>query len=88
MGRHPGEFLLTLSSDQDLTSKDVVLDHRLPPPTDKIAEEVKFVVSAALACTRYSPGSRPTMHSVAQELSRATQIYKTESFSVQLHESM
>ncbi|KAL1826054.1 hypothetical protein ACET3Z_012832 [Daucus carota] len=49
MGRHPGEFLSTLSSDQGLTLNDVALDHRLPPPTETVAEEVKLVVGAALA---------------------------------------
>ncbi|KAL1826052.1 hypothetical protein ACET3Z_012830 [Daucus carota] len=67
MGRHPGEFLSTLSGNSDLALKDV-LDQRLPPPTERTEEVVKVVISAALACTHSTPESRPTMHSVAQEL--------------------
>ena len=70
MGRHPGELLSTLSSDPELAAKGA-LDKRLPPPTNRIAEQVKLVVSAALACTQSAPGSRPTMRFVAQKLSGA-----------------
>ena len=73
MGRHPGEFLSTLSGNSDLALKDV-LDQRLPPPTERTEEVVKVVISAALACTHSTPESRPTMHSVAQELSRKTHV--------------
>lgn len=86
MGRHPGDLLSTLSSDQDFASKDL-LDKRLPPPTESIAEEVKFVVRIALACIRSTPDSRPTMRSVAQELSVRTQTFMTGPYSVQLNES-
>lgn len=68
IGRHPAEFLSALSWDPDLALNNV-LDQRLSLPTERIAEKVKFVFSVALACTRYTPGSRPTMRFVAQELS-------------------
>uniref|UniRef100_A0A5B6YKQ3 non-specific serine/threonine protein kinase n=1 Tax=Davidia involucrata TaxID=16924 RepID=A0A5B6YKQ3_DAVIN len=86
MGKHPGELLFSLPSssttsslatDTDLFLKDV-LDQRLPPPTGKLAEEVVFVVRVALACTRATPESRPTMRFVAQELSARTQAYLAE----------
>ena len=86
MGRHPGELLPTLSSDTDVASNNL-LDKRLPPPTENIADEVKFVVRAALACTRTTPESRPTMRSVAKELTGRTQTYMTEPYSLQLHEA-
>lgn len=73
MGRHPGELLMSRSSsalpdDSDLLLKDIVLDQRLPMPTERLGEEVMFTVNVALACTRTAPESRPTMHSVASEL--------------------
>lgn len=86
MGKHPGEFLSALSSNPDFASKDL-LDKRLPPPTESIAEEVQFVVRAALACIRSTPDSRPTMRSVVQELSGRTETYVKGPYSVQLHES-
>eukprot|EP00268_Persea_americana_P051981 TRINITY_DN5791_c0_g1_i6.p1 TRINITY_DN5791_c0_g1~~TRINITY_DN5791_c0_g1_i6.p1 ORF type:complete len:120 (-),score=17.97 TRINITY_DN5791_c0_g1_i6:133-492(-) len=86
MGRHPGELITTLSSsssslsnEEDLLLKDV-LDQRLPPPTGQLAEELVFTVKIALACTRANPESRPTMRSVAQELSAQTQAYLDEPF--------
>ncbi|KAJ1416639.1 Protein kinase-like domain superfamily [Sesbania bispinosa] len=59
MGKHPGEFLATLSSNKSLSSiedsqvllKDV-LDQRLPPPIGQLAEAIVFTMSVALACTR------------------------------------
>ncbi|KAL3753096.1 hypothetical protein ACJRO7_000488 [Eucalyptus globulus] len=82
MGKHPGDLLssssmtktLTISEDPNLLLKDV-LDPRLPPPTGQGAEKVVFIIMAALACTRTSPDSRPTMHFVARELSARAQTY-------------
>ncbi|GMJ00743.1 MDIS1-INTERACTING RECEPTOR LIKE KINASE2 [Hibiscus trionum] len=78
MGKHPGELLNSLSSitllsnNTELLLKDL-LDQRLPPPTDQVAEEVVFVVTIGLACIRPMPESRPDMRFVAQELSARTQ---------------
>ncbi|KAE9621888.1 putative protein kinase RLK-Pelle-LRR-XI-1 family [Lupinus albus] len=78
MGKHPGELLTTMSSIRSLSSvvdplaqvllKDV-LDQRLPPPSGRLAKVVIVLVSIALACTRTTPESRPTMYSVAQDIS-------------------
>ncbi|KAJ0626952.1 putative protein kinase RLK-Pelle-LRR-XI-1 family [Helianthus annuus] len=81
MGRHPGELLTSLqSSNPSSTSPDDlvlllkdILDGRLLPPTDEEAEQVARVLNVALACTRVSPESRPSMRTVAQELSASTQ---------------
>ncbi|CAI9778701.1 unnamed protein product [Fraxinus pennsylvanica] len=86
MGRHPGEFISSLSSstttaalqsNSDLFLKDL-LDQRLSPPTGQIADGVVLVVTVALACTRASPESRPNMRFVAQEFSAKTQAYFPE----------
>lgn len=71
MGRHPAD-LLSLPKSSSLYMKDL-LDHRLPLPTGLTADQVVFVVSVGLACTRTNPGSRPTMSFVAKELSGTTQ---------------
>lgn len=70
MGKHPGDLLVSDSSS--LLLKEM-LDQQLPAPVGQLAEEVVFVVSVGLACTRRNPESRPTMRSVAQELSAQTQ---------------
>ncbi|KAK3444531.1 hypothetical protein EUGRSUZ_A01340 [Eucalyptus grandis] len=85
MGKHPGDFLTTLSMMQtstisknpNLLLKDV-LDPRLPPPTGQLAKKVVIIIMAALACIRTGPNSRPTMHFVARELSARTQAYLSE----------
>lgn len=85
MGRHPGELLNFLSSLTKMSSSDSqqfflteILDQRLQPPTGQLAEEVVFIVTVALACVRSNPESRPTMRSIAQELSARTQAYLSE----------
>lgn len=86
MGKHPGEFLGTLYSNKSLSSMEVflkdVLDQRLPPPTGNLAEAIVFRMTMALACTRVAPESRPTMRSVAQELSANTQACLSEPFDL------
>jgi serine/threonine protein kinase len=84
MGKHPGDLLTSLpaissSQEDDLLLKDI-LDQRLDPPTEQLAEEVVFIVRIALACTRVNPESRPSMRSVAQEISAHTQAYLSEAF--------
>lgn len=90
MGKHPGEMLESLSvssknlADDDnnveLLLKDV-LDQRLSAPRGELEEAVVFLVTVALACTRTTPGSRPTMRFVAQELSAPAQPYSPHPFS-------
>ncbi|KAL8513547.1 hypothetical protein ACS0TY_012863 [Phlomoides rotata] len=53
-----------------------VMMGRLLPPTGKMAEEVVFVISVALACIEAMPESRPNMHLVAQEISADTREYQ------------
>ncbi|VAH04144.1 unnamed protein product [Triticum turgidum subsp. durum] len=84
MGKHPGDLLTSLpaissSQEDDLLLKDI-LDQRLDPPTEQLAEEVVFIVRIALACTRAKPESRPAMRSVAQEIAAHTQAYLSEAF--------
>ena len=85
MGKHPGELLTILSSSStaetdELYLKDL-LDQRLPSPTGQLAVAVVFIVQMAMACTRTNPESRPTMRSVAQEISANAQGYLDEPFS-------
>ncbi|KAK1353303.1 Protein kinase domain-containing protein [Heracleum sosnowskyi] len=59
MGKHPGELISSLStetmSENDLDFKHV-LDQRILPPTDALADEVMFAaVNAAVACTQDLP---------------------------------
>ena len=84
MGKHPGDLLTSLSAISSSTEEDLLLqdtlDQRLEPPTGDLAEEIVFVVRIALACTRANPESRPSMRSVAQEISAHTQAYLSEPF--------
>ena len=78
MGRHPGELLSSLQSPSTTSTADDaivltdILDQRLPPPTEKVGEQVVYILNVALACTRLEPDSRPSMRNVAQELSATT----------------
>ncbi|OVA14790.1 Protein kinase domain [Macleaya cordata] len=79
IGRHPVELissssLLPYSSSsfvvvgQNIKLKDV-LDKRIEPPVDHIAEELMHVVKLAFSCLNGDPQSRPTMHDVSVVLS-------------------
>ncbi|KAL7208633.1 hypothetical protein ACSBR1_030381 [Camellia fascicularis] len=69
MGKHPGDLISSLSSSSSssLTStaqgiflKDV-LDQRLLPPRNQVAEQIVVVAKLAFACLHTTPLSRPTM---------------------------
>ncbi|KDP33356.1 hypothetical protein JCGZ_12905 [Jatropha curcas] len=71
MGRHPGDLISSISASSSalqILFKDVV-DQRLPPPTDEVAEELVSIARLAFACLDASPGSRPTMQLVSHKLS-------------------
>ena len=77
MGRHPGDLILSLwpsssssfSNAHGLLLKDV-LDQRLSPPMNRMADEVVFVAKLAFACLHPTPQSRPTMKQVSVQLSK------------------
>ncbi|CAN6293295.1 unnamed protein product [Urochloa humidicola] len=84
MGRHPGELICSLHSrsrrlpdtneqggggGEWMLLKDAV-DQRLDPPAGEVAQQVVFAFAVALSCVREDPDARPTMRSVAQELSK------------------
>ncbi|KAJ6761385.1 LEUCINE RICH REPEAT FAMILY PROTEIN EXPRESSED [Salix purpurea] len=70
MGKHPGDFIssLMLSASTSSSSpighntllKDV-LDQRLPPPKNKLADGVAHVAKVVFACLQTDPHYRPTM---------------------------
>ncbi|XVE81950.1 hypothetical protein DITRI_Ditri15bG0107700 [Diplodiscus trichospermus] len=74
MGKHPEDLLLSLSLPKSITTTHHIslrnlLDDRLQPPEDQVAEEVVFMVKLALSCLQNSQQSRPTMQHVSQKLS-------------------
>ncbi|KAI9085825.1 hypothetical protein K1719_032239 [Acacia pycnantha] len=88
MGKHPGDLLTLMSSMQHLSSMEEdseallkdVLDQRLPPPRGQLREAITFIARVGLACTHNNPESRPTMRSVAKEISVKTQTCLAEPF--------
>ncbi|KAI4346079.1 hypothetical protein L6164_013161 [Bauhinia variegata] len=68
MGKHPEDFISTLSKPSTQMLRDV-LDSRLPLPFfRRDAQDVVLVVTLALACLRSSCKARPSMQQIAQEL--------------------
>uniref|UniRef100_A0A2C9W6V6 non-specific serine/threonine protein kinase n=1 Tax=Manihot esculenta TaxID=3983 RepID=A0A2C9W6V6_MANES len=77
MGRHPGDFISSLSSsfsipssslmDENTPLKDVI-DQRLPTPQNKSAEGIIHIARIAHACLNGNPQSRPTMKQVSSHL--------------------
>ncbi|XP_042484469.1 MDIS1-interacting receptor like kinase 2-like [Macadamia integrifolia] len=72
MGRHPGEFIssLSLHNEKDKVLKDV-LDQRLPPPSQSVEQELLFSIMLVIECLHTDPRSRPTMQYVSQKLGRS-----------------
>ncbi|KAJ6908126.1 hypothetical protein NC651_018538 [Populus alba x Populus x berolinensis] len=77
MGKHPGDFISSLMFSASTSSsspighntvlKDV-LDQRLPPPENELADGVAHVAKLAFACLQTDPHYRPTMRQVSTEL--------------------
>jgi len=78
MGKHPGDLISSLMFSASTTSsssptghntllKDV-LDQRLPPPENELADGVAHVAKLAFACLQTDPHYRPTMRQVSTEL--------------------
>ena len=65
MGRHPGELLASLTSSQSVMLNEI-LDQRLPPPNQLVAQDVFLVAATSFACLHTQPKSRPTMKWVSQ----------------------
>ena len=70
MGKHPGEFISSLSSSsanwRDIMLSDA-LDPRLSPPRNQVvAADIVVAATLALACLDLKPKSRPTMKYVSQ----------------------
>ena len=76
MGKHPGELVSCLQSDQDSDESNIniesyndLLDSRLSAPTSQnVADELGLVVNVALSCIRVKPQSRPSMENVSKLL--------------------
>ncbi|MCL7049106.1 hypothetical protein MKW94_012853, partial [Papaver nudicaule] len=79
-GNHPGEFLLHLQSQGDDLFLVDALDKRVALPAGVIADDLVLTVAFALACTRTSPSSRPTMQFVSRELTANTVLPIDENF--------
>ena len=77
MGKHPGDFIssLMLSASTSSSSpighntllKDV-LDQRLPPPENDLADGVAHVTKLVFGCLQTDPHYRPTMLQVSTHL--------------------
>lgn len=73
MGRHPGSLISSMHSRLLDTSGSLLLkdalDQRLDSPEGQVGAQVVSAFLLALSCVRQDPEARPTMRSVAQELS-------------------
>ena len=80
MGNHPGDLISCLPLPSLSSSRAVhnqilfrkVLDQRLPPPRNQIANQVVSVANTAFACLQANPQSRPTMKQVSDKLAASS----------------
>ncbi|XP_058222206.1 MDIS1-interacting receptor like kinase 2-like [Rhododendron vialii] len=75
LGGHPGAFISFLSSSSPNSANHIllkdVMDQRLLPPTDQVAQQVVSTMKLAFKCLSSSPQSRPSMNQVSKELSQS-----------------
>ena len=72
MGKHPGEFLSSLSSSpssiQNMLLTEII-DHRPSPPRNGVVEsDIVLITTLGFACLNAKPMYRPTMKLVSQQL--------------------
>ncbi|CAL5348623.1 unnamed protein product [Camellia sinensis] len=92
MGKHPGDLISSLSSSSSSSSTSTaqgiflkdVLDQRLLPPRNEVAEQVVVVVKLAFACLHTTPLSRPTMQQVATILSKQRPTLQNQFYTITL----
>ncbi|KAI8003148.1 MDIS1-interacting receptor like kinase 2 [Camellia lanceoleosa] len=92
MGKHPGDLISSLSSSSSSSSTSTaqgiflkdVLDQRLLPPRNEVAEQVVVVVKLAFACLHTTPLSRPTMQQVATILSTQRPTLQNQFYTITL----
>ncbi|KAL7208636.1 hypothetical protein ACSBR1_030384 [Camellia fascicularis] len=90
MGKHLSDLISSLSSSSSSSStaqgiflKDI-LDQRLPPPRNQVAEQIVVVVKLAFACLHTTPLSRPTMQQVATILSKQRPTLQNQFYTITL----
>lgn len=73
IGKHPGDFLSSLSSlpgptaDINIAVNDLI-DPRLPPPSVEVEEKLKSMIELAFLCLDANPDCRPKMQKVCNLL--------------------
>ena len=77
MGNHPGDLISSIIPLPSSSSSPAVyhqllfrnvLDQRLSPPRNKIANQVVSIANTAFACLQANPQCRPTMKQVSDKL--------------------
>ena len=79
MGNHPGDLISSLPLPTSSSSPAVhqilfrnVLDQRLSPPRNQIANQVVSIANTAFACLQANPQSRPTMKQISDKLAASS----------------
>ncbi|CAH2056678.1 unnamed protein product [Thlaspi arvense] len=71
-GGNPRDYINSLSKPfvENTDLEEMILDHRLWPPSVEVKEEIVFIVKLASRCLNKVSFFRPGMQVVAQQLSR------------------
>ncbi|KAI7732845.1 hypothetical protein M8C21_017599, partial [Ambrosia artemisiifolia] len=80
MGKHPRDHLTSLQDTKSISHTEL-LNKRLPPPTDEVAEQVELLAEVAFSSVHKSPQSRPSMRNITLDLLVETQAAKTNKIS-------
>ncbi|THG03248.1 hypothetical protein TEA_009062 [Camellia sinensis var. sinensis] len=92
MGKHPGDLISSLLSSSSSSSTSIaqgiflkdVLDQRLLPPRNQVAEQIVVVAKLAFACLHTTSLFRPTMQQVATILSKQRPTLQNRFYTITL----
>ncbi|KAI7981456.1 MDIS1-interacting receptor like kinase 2 [Camellia lanceoleosa] len=92
MGKHPDDLISSLLSSSSSSSTSTaqgiflkdILDQRLPPPRNQVAEQVVVIAKLAFACLHTTPLSRPTMQQVATILLKQRPTLQNQFYTITL----
>ncbi|KAJ0821273.1 putative protein kinase RLK-Pelle-LRR-XI-1 family [Helianthus annuus] len=80
IGQHPRDLLTLLQDTKGISHTDL-LDQRLPPPVQEVAQQVEKLVEVAISCVQKSPQYRPSMKDITLDLSVETCAAKRNKIS-------
>ncbi|XP_078165998.1 uncharacterized protein LOC144560633 [Carex rostrata] len=70
IGKHPGDMINILTSDEEEIILQDILDKRIEPPTKQVINEILKMIQIGYQCLNNNPSFRPTMQEVVNSIQK------------------